>query len=181
MTTISILSDVAKKQIENNIKPAPIMDEIGSNARELMEKLDDIVWSVNPKNDTLNQMVLRMKRQAIDLLGNKDIKVNFNIPENIDNIGLPMESRRNVFLIYKEAVHNISKYADAKNVNIIITVSKNELKVTISDDGKGFIIQEAEDGNGLENMQERAKQSGGKCVIESEKGKGTIVAFSIPV
>lgn len=179
MTTISILSDVAKQKMDTRLEPAGLMDEIGTHSRELLEKLDDIVWSVNPKNDSLQQIGFRMKQLAIDLLGNQGVKVQFNVPDQV--IHLPMERRRNFYLVYKEALHNMAKYARAKNATVTVNRDGANLEMTITDDGVGFNPQTQKDGNGLSNMKQRAKQCGGVCDVFSDPGKGTRITLRIPV
>jgi ligand-binding sensor domain-containing protein len=183
MTTISILSEVARQKLSSVNESDRILDEIGTNSRELLGKLDDIVWSVNPGNDSLQHMSLRMKQLAIDLLGNKGVKVEFVVPENIDAVPLSMQNRRNVYLVYKEALHNISKYAQATNVTVQISFSQKQLVLVIKDNGSGFDREAvaAPEQDGLNNMQQRARQAGGSCTITSLPGAGTTVRLAIPI
>jgi ligand-binding sensor domain-containing protein/two-component sensor histidine kinase len=178
MTTISILSQVAQqnKEPESTNK---LLSDIGGHSRQLLDKLDDIVWSVNPKNDSLQQITLRMKQLAIDLLGNKNIKVEFDTPADINSVPMKMETRRNLYLIYKEAVHNISKYAQATEVDIRITHTGKYIDMKIADNGIGFDSSTVKKGNGLSNMLERAVESGGECKVESVPGRGTAVSVRI--
>lgn len=183
MTTISILSQVARQKLSSEKESDRILNEIGANSRELLGKLDDIVWSVNPGNDSLQQMSLRMKQLAIDLLGNKGIRMEFIMPENLDGIPLPMQNRRNVYLIYKEALHNISKYAGATNVTVQVSLSQKQLVLVIKDNGIGFDREAvaANGRDGLNNMQQRARQAGGHCTIASLKDAGTTITLKIPL
>lgn len=178
MTTISILSEVAQQNKEPETT-GRLLTDIGSHSRQLLDKLDDIVWSVNPKNDSLQQITLRMKQLAIDLLGNKNIKVNFDTPDNIDSVPMKMESRRNLYLIYKEALHNISKYSQATQVDVRIAHAGKYIEMEIADNGIGFDTATAKKGNGLSNMLERAVQSGGECKVISGPGKGTRIIVRI--
>jgi signal transduction histidine kinase len=147
----------------------------------LLDKLDDIVWSVNPKNDSLQQITLRMKQLAIDLLGNKNIKVEFDTPTDINSVPMKMENRRNLYLIYKEALHNISKYSQATQVNVRISHTGKYIEMGMHDNGIGFDPSTVKKGNGLGNMLERAVQSGGECKVESAVGNGTTVFVRVPL
>lgn len=180
MSTISILSEVARNSLDEREKATALLNNIGDNSRQLLEKLDDIVWSVNPKNDSFAQMIPRMKQFAVELLGNKGIKLQFDLPEVPEKITLSMEQRRNVYLIYKEALHNIAKYADATNVSVAVRQHDQQLEMTIRDDGKGFDLATARKGNGLANMMARAKALGGDCAISSIEGKGTTITLKMP-
>lgn len=183
MTTISILSQVARQKLASEKESGPLLDEIGNNSRELLGKLDDIVWSVNPGNDSLQQMSLRMKQLAIDLLGNKGVRMEFIMPDQLDGIPLAMQNRRNVYLVYKEALHNIAKYAAASTVTVQVNLSHKQLVLTIRDNGKGFDKEEvaANGRSGLTNMQQRAKQAGGNCTIISVPGAGTTITLKVPL
>lgn len=180
MSTISILSEVAQADLAKE-KVQPLLSEIGGHSRQLLDRLDDIVWSVNPKNDSLAQLVPRMKLFANELLGMKNISIVFDTPDDIPPLSMSMESRRNFYLIYKEALHNIFKYAEASQVNIRIHPADKELQLGISDNGKGFDMHTQAKGNGLGNMQVRAEELKGKLSISSTPGQGTTVNLSIPV
>lgn len=178
MTTISILSQVAQQNKEPETTNK-LLSDIGGHSRQLLDKLDDIVWSVNPKNDSLQQITLRMKQLAIDLLGNKNIKVEFDTPTDINSVPMKMENRRNLYLIYKEALHNISKYSQAAQVDVRIVQAGKYIEMNIHDNGIGFDPSTVKKGNGLGNMLERAVQSGGECRVESAVGKGTTITVRI--
>lgn len=181
MSTISILSEVAKNSMEQPEKVTSLLNNIGNSSRELLETLDDIVWSVNPKNDALSLMVPRMKQFALELLGSANVKLSFDVPDDLEHILLSMERRRNVYLVFKEALHNIAKYAHATTVNISLKHTSGRLFMIIKDDGAGFEMINAKKGNGLQNMVERAGLLDGTCDINSSPGKGTKVSLSIPL
>lgn len=180
MSTISILSEVAQADI-NQDKIRPLLSEIGGHSRELLDRLDDIVWSVNPNNDSLAQMIPRMKLFANELLAPKNVSVVFDTPDEIKALPMSMEARRNLYLIYKEALHNVFKYAEASQVNIRIQPADKELLLEVRDNGKGFDMDKQSRGNGLGNMQERAKELKGKISMTSIPGEGTTISLKIPV
>lgn len=181
MSTISILSEVAKNNLHEQEKVTTLLDNIGSNSRQLLETLDDIVWSVNPRNDSFAQMIPRMKQLAVELLGNKGISLQFNLPEHPEKIALSMEQRRNLYLVYKEALHNIAKYATASNVAIVVQHQGKKLSMMIRDDGRGFDPATVKKGNGLSNMATRAAAMKGHYSLTSKAGEGTTITLDIPI
>ena len=137
--------------------------------------IDDIVWSINPKNDELTSIIARMSRHAAELFEAKGIDYQIITPEKIDDIKLSMEQRRDVFLIFKEAVNNLLKYANCTHVRIEIVIKNFHFKLIISDNGVGFDSSKESSRNGIKNMKNRAEKLRGKLNIDSEKGKGTTI------
>ena len=112
LSSISIISNIAIRDI-NSDRTKATMIEIKDSSMSLMEKMDDIVWSVNPRNDTLENLLLRIKRFATTLFEAKNIDYTINIQENINEVKLPMEWRQHIYLILKEAINNLVKYSEA--------------------------------------------------------------------
>jgi signal transduction histidine kinase len=155
--------------------------EIKDNSILLMEKMDDIVWSINPKNDSLENLLLRIKRFGGALFEAKDIDYNMDIQDNVKNIRLPMEYRQHIFLIMKEAINNLVKYAKATKASISASYSDDQLEVTILDNGDGFEMPDQASGNGILNMKNRAQQMNASLVIESRLGQGTKVFLKVKI
>jgi len=143
----------------------------------MLESMADIVWTINPANDNFEKVILRMRSFAYELLGAKKIDFEFDSDESIDQMKLPMEVRKNLYLIFKEATNNIVKYSEANRASFAISSSKDTLTMLIRDNGKGFELdkQAIGIGNGLKNMKNRAVEIGAKFLIESELGKGTTI------
>jgi signal transduction histidine kinase len=137
-----------------------------------------IVWSIQPRNDRFDQMVQRMRRYAIDMLQPNNIKVSFVWDEQLNSIKLPQEKRKELFLIFKEAIHNVTKYAQCETVNILFKRKRNKIFMEINDDGIGFKKEEVISGNGLYTMQERARTLKGELKISSQPEAGTTVSFT---
>jgi signal transduction histidine kinase len=129
----------------------------------------------------MDKIVARMRGFATEVLEAKEIDLNFNVDGKIDDIHLDMEQRRDFFLIYKEAVNNIAKYARCKKVDIVLELSQKKLLLQIKDDGIGFHVEEADSGNGLSNMQKRAENLGGTFSIRSQPSIGTTVRLEIEI
>lgn len=182
LSTINILSSMAKtKLLTDPVKTSEYITKITDNSQYMMEAMDDIVWSIKPDNDNMQKIIARMREYASSILEPKDIGIKFNIDENIYNLKLDMETRRDVFLIYKEAVNNSAKYSQCSGVEIRLNFENSELIVSIIDNGKGFDVQKADSGNGLGNMTKRAEAMHGSITIQSREGAGTHIMLFVPV
>jgi signal transduction histidine kinase len=182
LSTINILSEMAKMKVKNDSeKTKEYIDKISDNNTRMMEAMDDIVWSINPMNDSMQKVAARMREFATGVFEAKDIDYRFCIDEAIHELRLDMEARRNIFLLFKEAVNNLAKYSQCSHAEIDIKLEKNLLKMRIQDDGIGFNMLEAEGGNGLLNMKKRAQSLKGLIDIRSGLNMGTTVILKAPV
>ena len=134
-----------------------------------------MVWAINPKNDSFENIFKRMRTFASEILAAKDIAFHFDFDKNLVQSKLKMDMRRNFYLIFKEAVNNTAKYSGAANTYVMIWNRENNLKMTIRDDGSGFEMNTVKAGNGLFNMQRRAEIMKARFNLESIPGKGTTV------
>ena len=136
--------------------------------------MSDIVWSINTKNDEFENVFYRMREHAVQLLEAKNYVVHFHFDERLGHIRFDMQNRRDFYLIYKEALNNIAKYAEGKNVWIDLALNNNKIELVIKDDGKGFDVSKANrKGNGLSNMHKRAESIGAKLDITSAINEGS--------
>jgi signal transduction histidine kinase len=147
----------------------------------MIDNMNDIVWTVNPANDRFGNMLIRMKACAVEMLEAKNIAFTIEISEELDNLKIPMQIRKDYFLSFKEAVNNLAKHSSSSNASIVIDRINYALVTTITDDGKGFDRKIVYSGNGLKNMQERVHAMNGKLHIETEPGKGTCITLIVPV
>jgi signal transduction histidine kinase len=145
------------------------------------QALDDIIWSVNTNHDTLEETVSRMRRYAAELFDAANISYDLYLDPVFEEKKLIMEQRRDIYLLYKEAVNNIFKHAQAKQVGIKIAVEHNQLLLQIKDDGKGFETGKQSNRHGLQGMKERIKKWNGKIEIDSAFNGGTCIQIRIPV
>jgi signal transduction histidine kinase len=178
LSSISILSDLALK--EKNIEQSnEVISEIKNNSITLMEKMDDIVWSINPKNDSLENLLLRVKRFATQLFEAKEIDYTIEIDENIAEVKLPMDYRQHIYLILKEAINNLVKYSLATKAEIKVCCNNNLLELYVTDNGKGFVQQGSATGNGILSMKSRALLMNAELIINSEFKKGTEILLRV--
>lgn len=154
---------------------------IADTSRRSMDAMSDIVWAVNPKKDNLTDLVLRMRRFAEDTLTPRDIEFDFIAPEASRNWPVSAEVRREVHLIFKEAVNNAARHSGGGRVAIETGVSAGELFMTIRDDGRGFDAERVSEGNGLASLRHRAEKVGGRLTVVTAPGTGTTVKLNVPL
>lgn len=180
LSSISILSNMALKE-KNNAINTGMMEEIKENSVLLMERMDDIVWSINPKNDSLENLLLRIRKFATRLFEAANIDYRIEIQENIKGTRLPMAYRQHVYLVMKEAINNLVKYAAATEALIVVHYQNNCLLAKIQDNGKGFDASLYCTGNGILNMQQRAALMNADLLIDSRPGEGTSISLRIKI
>lgn len=180
LSSISILSNLALKE-KDRTQTYEAISEINDSSINLMEKMDDIVWSINPRNDSLENLLSRIKRFATTLFEAKNIDYNITIQENINEVKLPMEYRQHIYLILKEAINNLVKYAHATKADIDVRFFDNRLSIFVKDNGKGFVVKEYFTGNGLLSMKNRAKLMQAVLDIDSRPDEGTIINLQIKI
>jgi len=180
LSSISIFSKLAQRHINTKeANPDSLLQRINEDASHVMDSMSDIVWSINTKNDELENVFYRMREHAVQLLEAKNYIVHFHFDERLDHVKFDMQSRRDFYLIYKEALNNIAKYAAGKNVWINLALHNNKIELGIKDDGKGFDVAKANmKGNGLANMQKRADAIGANLSITSKVNEGASVSLS---
>lgn len=180
LSSISLMSQLAKTGTNDRNKEASLFETISSASKEAMELMSVIVWSVNPNNDKLSNILVRMREYASDTLEACNIEVAIELDEEARDLTISMEKRKDFFLIFKEAVNNMAKYSGAQKGCIRLSREHGRLIMSISDNGQGFDAEKIRSGNGLLNMQERARSIGGTLTITTEKGKGTTVRLELP-
>ena len=187
LTNIALFSDLAQRDI-NAGSPEVIhrLEKISHTSRTLLDSMNDIVWSIKPENDALEQTILRMEDYAVEMLEENGIDLHVEIPEQLKRLKLSMVVRRNLFLIFKEAIGNVLKHANATHVDVMISTSErskrqHNLQLVITDNGKGFDSSAHRRGNGLNNMELRAQLLNGSISVLSANGQGTKVEIRFPI
>lgn len=188
LSSISLYSAVMEKLSPDMPQNASaILHKIRQSTSQMMESMNDIVWTIKADNDDFEQVVDRMRGFAVNMTEAKGIDLHFKADAIAGKLKMNMDQRKNIYLIFKEAVNNSVKYASGKNLYIHISVQNGKLQMTISDDGVGFDESAAptgnllSGGNGLRSMRLRAKDIGGELSIESATGKGTRIVLTVPV
>jgi len=174
LSSISFYSQALLMQMEK-VEHQEVVKKIKENAQQVQEGLSDIVWSVKAGRDQINDVFARMLDFGGGLAESKGFTFHFRTDPQLKNLKLDMQTRKNFYLIFKEAMNNAAKYAECSTVQADIDYMMGKVKMVIRDDGKGFDQQLARQGNGLTNMQQRAVQMKGQLVIRSKPGEGTVI------
>ena len=182
LSTINILSSMAKSKMNSDtVTSSNYLSKITDNSQRMMEAMDDIVWSIKPDNDNMHRVIARMREYATGILEAKNIEFEFQVEDKINDLKPDMEARRDLFLIFKEAINNIAKYSHAKRAEVQITYRDKWLQMQIMDNGIGFELEKVDNGNGLDNMVKRASKMGGKLKIDSKPDLGTEICLTVPM
>lgn len=179
LTRIKLLSNVAKIQASPENKDLQdILGQIMDNVQQLFSGAKDIIWALQPESDYLNEALWKINENANTLTENIDVDYQSNVQNEDDwAIQLPMQWTRNIVLIFKEALNNAIKHAEASHIQFNIKENEHEIILSLEDDGIG-LPEEIIYGNGLKNMRNRAKRMDADLLIESQKGKGTRIQLN---
>ena len=185
LSSINILNELAKRNMADKTKAGLYLSKAGEDIQRISESLSDIVWNINPRYDDLENLFIRMKRYAADMLEGKNISAELLFPVVAHPVSLPMDQRRDFYLIFKEAINNLVKYSRATQALVEVELNSHSINLLIRDNGKGFDVikthPEASGGNGLYNMKQRADKWKGNLTIESLSGQGTVVKVSMRI
>lgn len=178
MTAIGLLSEVVKTRM--GTATTPEVEKISIISADMITTMNEIIWSLNTKNDNLNGLIAYTRAYASEFLDNTGLGLQTEVNESPREITIRGADRRNVFLTVKEALHNVVKHARATKVSLTIRPEPGRLLIEVGDDGQGFTPNERTRlRNGLGNMQHRMSESGGSCEIASSAG-GTRVLITYP-
>nr|MBP6433004.1 hypothetical protein [Ferruginibacter sp.] len=181
LSNINILTELAKRNNENSVKSNMYLNKMSEDIQHISENLSDIVWNINPKYDNLENLFIRMKRYAADMMDGKNIAYEFVFPENPNDTFLKMEKRKDLYFIFKEAINNLVKYSNASSAIISLTITKQMLELLIKDNGVGFNKDEIKEGNGVLNMQHRAHVINADLQITTQVTKGTSILLKMKI
>jgi signal transduction histidine kinase len=182
LTRIMMLGERAADGLGRREDVGPHVEKIVSSARHTVQALDEIVWAVNPDNDTLEGLVEYISHYADEFFENSPVSCRLEIPAKLPEVTLPAEIRHDLFLAIKEAFNNILKHSQASQLLVQISASPSSVEIAIEDNGCGFDPAgngNGRKGNGLENMRKRIERIGGKFSFESSPGQGTKVRVSV--
>ncbi|MBZ0198997.1 MAG: hypothetical protein K8H86_03950 [Ignavibacteriaceae bacterium] len=181
LTRILLISDIASSQQETT-KWFDSFKQISRSANETIVKLDEIVWAINPKNDSLKNFMAYLSEYIEMFFEHSDKSCRFNYPAVIPDVTLTSEKRHNLFLAIKEALNNVQKYSNANQVSFELIVTKTFFSFSLSDDGVGFLpAKTLESGNSIKNMKSRIDLLLGEFELKSASGEGTTIKFTIKI
>jgi signal transduction histidine kinase/ligand-binding sensor domain-containing protein len=190
LTKISFLSERAKVELRDAGPVAGKIDAIADTSRDLLLALDEIVWAVNPRNDTLEHLADYLAQYAAEYFQDTTVECDLRLQGEIPRLPMSAETRHNLFLAFEEALNNVLKHSGASEVHIDIRADHDQLRISIEDNGKGFAYAansasqkppNSTGGNGVPNMCQRLTEISGACHIRSAPGAGTSIVLTIPL
>jgi signal transduction histidine kinase len=179
LSSIHMLSQMAT-QNGNEKTHKDILQRMSSNAKETMDKMGDIVWMIKPGETEAGSLKQRMERFAYEICGSKNIEVMMRL-EELEKVKLSMDQRKNIYLIFKEAINNAVKYSGTQKIEVHTFLKEKNLILQVKDFGKGFDSSIVKKGNGLDNMRQRAKDLHATLDVETAPSKGTWLKMTMPV
>ena len=179
LSAIAMVSRALQRVPELSEATRHKLAEIYDTAVFTSEGMKDLVWLIKPENDTLDDLLLRMKDTASALLG--EIPFTFHSPDTVESEAIALDFKRSVFLAFKEIITNVAKHSNATMVEIRIRMQDRQFEIVVNDNGKGFDPGRRHHGNGLQSLHKRAEHIDGSCLIESAVGQGTVVTFAAPM
>lgn len=169
LSSIKMFAGMAKLDPKKAID-AKVIDKIEATSGETIENMSDIVWSINPKNDNFVFVLEKMKHFGEGICNSSNIRFTFFSEIGLDKLILDIEQRKNLFLIYKEALNNAVKYSNASEIEVCLKRKQKLVMLSISDNGSGINPDNINKGNGIGNMKQRAKDINGDLTINSSSG-----------
>jgi signal transduction histidine kinase len=180
LTSIHILSNVSEQAIDKDpVRVKEMLHTISGQSKQVQQNMSDIVWAIRPDNDKIGNLIARMREYIGQSFEPQGISASLHVDDSILEMPLPMDYRKEVLLIYKEAMNNVLKHAQASEVDISLTKQAETLNLTIKDNGQWKHNPHAS-GTGSQSMRERASNIGGKLEVE-EMNDGTMVSLSAPI
>lgn len=181
LTKIVIASELAMKTgLSDEAKG--LLERITRTSRDVIDSIGNIIWAINPRNDRLDNLAGYMREFAADLFELSSIHCKIDFPDTLPDVPFSSEARRNIFLVFKEALNNVFKHANASEVSIQLRISGDFIEFIVVDNGTGFTSSKRGTfGNGLLNMKTRMESIGGECEITGQNMGGTTVLIRMPV
>jgi signal transduction histidine kinase len=175
LSGVTLMSELASQRIQSmKIEESRVLiDRITQESKDMSEKMNDIVWTINPANDSMEKVLQKIQVYGRNICQSKNIVFKFEKADFNESAHVNMHVRNNIYLISKEAINNAVKYSGATEVNFTLSGKKENFLLRITDNGIGFDPSVEKNGNGLSNMQARAQEMGSSLLIESLAGKGT--------
>ena len=178
LTEISILSEVATQKMAGNAeKNSKEIKNISNISRELVDSMSDIVWVVNPQRDSLYDLIIKLKDSYNEFLNTVGISFKVKNIDKTNDVHLPMDYKQNLLMMFKEAINNAIKHSNCKKITLEANVRNDVIELILTDDGIGIDEFNHKSGNGITNMENRAKKLGGRMKLRSEREEGTKVIF----
>ncbi|MBX7139956.1 MAG: sensor histidine kinase [Chitinophagales bacterium] len=182
LSGFSMYSEVVKQEFMSGRTEQALqsVENIGLESRELLDRLSDIVWAINPRNDKFEKIIARLRNYAMKVCTARGIDLDFSADSALHDLPCSLEVRNTLYLILKEAINNAAKYSAAKKLSVFIAGKGNGFYASVQDDGKGFTPAADSEGNGLRNMKQRAADIDAAFNMQSSPGQGTRIELTVP-
>ncbi len=180
LSGVTLMSELVRNKLETKTGETiiPFIDRISEATKLMSEKMNDIVWAINPENDSLGKIIFRIQTYAAGICSARNIQLHVERPANSGDESLNLTARNNLYLICKEAINNAVKYSGARNIWVLLQQMGKQYRILIKDDGTGFVPAREVNGNGLKNIKARAAEMKASLDIRSVTGKGTTIELS---
>jgi len=173
LTKVAMVTELVDRETPGTDRSKPNIQNISRTTREVIQAMDEIVWTINPRNDSLENLANYIFQYAQDYFQNSGVRCRMDVPARLPDHPMSTQQRHNLFMAVKEALNNVLKHAHATEVRIGLALTDSKLNITVADDGCGFSSDRPRPlGDGLENMRQRLERIGGKLVLESQPGGG---------
>jgi ligand-binding sensor domain-containing protein/two-component sensor histidine kinase len=182
LTKVAMVTEFMERETAPTDKSKPHVENIAKTTREVIQAMDEIVWTINPKNDTLDNLANYIFQYAQEYFQNTGVRCRMDLPPQLPYYPLSTEERHNIFMAVKEALNNVLKHAHATEVRISLAVEGIALRIVVTDNGCGFVLNGSHHGgDGLNNMKERLTRIGGRLEIQSKPDSGTRIEMDVSV
>jgi len=183
LTRIAVLCEALREQsTAGDAATEARLTSIGRISRESIAAMSDIIWAINPQQECLTDLVRRMREHAEEVFAERGIALSFSAPDQGElQLRLDMDLRREVLLIFKEAITNTARHACCSRVAVSLRLDSEFLHLEVTDDGIGFEPSDAPGGNGVPSMRRRAARLSGRCGVRTAPGRGTSIQVRIPL
>jgi signal transduction histidine kinase/ligand-binding sensor domain-containing protein len=182
LTRIALAGEIAERSLGNPDAAKTQIERMTATSRSVIKGISELVWSVNPRNDTLANFVAYLREYSAACCEEAGLACQLEFPEEVARQPVTAEFRRHLFLVAKEALNNVVKHSGATRIAVRLEVNGDRLLLEIKDNGRGFNPAELNgSGNGLHNMRQRVNALGGEFTVESLPGNGTTIRASVPL
>ena len=181
LTQLVLIGETSRREVPPDSQMAEALGRLCDQSRGLLRGMNETVWLINSQRDTIRDFASYVAKYAESFFQNSPVRCRFAIEDDLPPLPCDLGIRRNLFLAVKEALNNILRHSEATAAEIEIHRLRNELVMTIRDNGRGFDPSKAGDGNGLRNMTKRVREAGGDFKVESRPGEGCTMEFRVPL
>jgi signal transduction histidine kinase len=181
LTQLTLLGELLRRDLPATGEMRGRVDDVCLKARQLLRSIDEVVWVVNPRRDSVRDFAAFISEHTQEFLATTAIRCRQEVAEDLPDCALDLPQRRNLLLAVKEAVRNAARHSQATEVNLVLRVAEQRLEIVVEDNGRGFALKNDDRRNGLANMRQRLADIGGTCLVTTAPGQGCRIAFSLPL